>query len=453
MAGAAARLRRTLSFFLLLQNWFVAVAETRTEQQQCSTTTAVGGNNYHHMIVLVHGYLGSSREQEYLGEKLIGESKKLLGENTINDNTDGSCHPRLNSHNFAILNSKANMKDSTDGVINGGKRLAAEISEWIKQQIAEVRQSELESESDSKSTAMTFSMIGNSLGGLYSRYALSELDLFKEGNDFNQILPLVFCTTSSPHLGVAQETFIELPRWLEPYAATALQQQTMYDLFRVKNSTVIMDMCHNNSNENISKEEHDNRRRDYLSPLQQFQKRIAVANSYNSDFLVSVSSGAFLSSESDSVHYHPDYDMVAASSVRLMKDMEHVALQVVTNPTAGEETLKNTGRTDDPDTSSCVNSLDRLGWHKIFIDSRKILPSFLNLETPGLEPRATFTSSELKHHFQRYGTLLPVAHPLNMANSKTDWYRSLTKGGQPIVDALAELLVMDMVELSERTNR
>ncbi|MGK3746294.1 MAG: hypothetical protein ACI90V_013156, partial [Bacillariaceae sp.] len=52
--------------------------------------------------------------------------------------------------------------------------------------------------------------------------------------------------------------------------------------------------------------------------------------------------------------------------------------------------------------------------------------------------------------FKRYGTLLPIAHPLNMANAKTDLYRQLTKGGQPIMDALAELLILDMVELSEK---
>jgi len=74
----------------------------------------------------------------------------------------------------------------------------------------------------------------------------------------------------------------------------------------------------------------------------------------------------------------------------------------------------------------------------------------LRLSTPELIPQSSYTSKDLQEQFKTYGTLLPIAHPLNMANSKTDWYRKLTKSGQPIVDALAELLVLDMIELSEK---
>jgi len=179
--------------------------------------------------------------------------------------------------------------------------------------------------------------------------------------------------------------------------------------------------------------------------LQQFQKRIAVANAYNTDFLVSVTSGAFLSSNSDSLHHHQDSDVVASSSLRLMKSTEHVALQVVTVP---EEITDNDN--DENSTGSCVNVLDKLGWHKIFIDTRSILPQIFNREIPKLQPKPSYTSRELQNHFQQYGTWFPVAHPLNMANSKTDWYRYFTKSGQPIVDDIAELIVLDMIELSEQ---
>ena len=409
--------------------------------QQCTAQ-----RNYRHLVVLVHGYLGSDREQEYLGEALQKESTKLADGYSNRD--DMTCQ-KNNRHELVILNSKANVKVSTDGVAMGGKRLAEEISEWIEQQTIEIQQSK-------SSTIMTFSMIGNSLGGLYGRYALSELDFFRHNN--HSILPLVFCTTSSPHIGVSQETFIELPRWIEPHVATVFQQQTMDDLFGVHDSTIVKDMC---------LEENEN----FLFPLKQFQKRIAVANAYKTDFLVSVSSGAFLSLDSDSVHHYQDGN---SSSTRLMKDTGHVALQVVTE--TAEATGTSTDSRDDTDDSrsigpslklppaarhvhstqgdtslkSCVDSLDRLGWHKIFIDTRNILPGFMSREIPKLEPRATYTSKELKKHFETYGTLLPIAHPLNMANSKTDLYRLMTQGGQPIMDALAELLMLDMVELSEK---
>ena len=429
------RLPEPLRWFVILLPLFVVVAglseTTIINDRQCKPTS------FRHLVVLVHGYMGSDREQEYLGETLLNEGNKL-----IDGESDESC--RSSRHQLVILKSKANVKVSTDGIILGGKRLAAEINEWIEEQTAEIQKSEpLGSES---STVMTFSLIGNSLGGLYGRYALAELDLFRSnGEKKNSILPLVFCTTSSPHIGVSQETFIELPRWVEPHVATAFQQQTMDDLFGVKNSTIVRDMCFNPSPE--TSDDTNN----YLYPLQQFQKRIAVANAYKTDFLVSVSSGAFLSIESDSIHHRQETD---TSSIRLMRDTEHVALQVVTKPETSDGTES---RDDDGDENSkettlgrCVDSLDKLGWHKIFIDTRNILPSLLNLETPELEDQAEYTSKYLKEHFETYGTLFPIAHPLNMANSKTDLYRKMTSSGQPIVDALAELLVQDIFELSEK---
>lgn len=391
---------------------------------------------FHHFVVLVHGYMGSDREQEYLEETLLKESSKL-----IDSYGEDSC--TNNRHQLTVLKSKANVQVSTDGIAMGGKRLAAEIKEWIALQTTEIEKSK---ENDTESSnVVTFSLIGNSLGGLYGRYALAELDFFGDKDKKNSILPLIFCTTSSPHIGVSRETFIELPRWVEPHVATVFQQQTMDDLFLVKNSTVIKDMCLNPSPETSDDTN------DYLSPLQQFQKRIAVANAYKTDFLVSVSSGAFLSKASDSMHHHQEID---ASSTRLMRDMEHVALQVVTKPSPSEATESRDDAGDDESEEStlgkCVNSLDKLGWHKIFIDTRDMLPDFVKISTPELEHQPTYTSKDLKEHFENYGTLLPIAHPLNMANSKTDLYRKITQSGQPIVDALAELIMLDMVELSEK---
>ncbi len=413
------------------------VAGIAVNDKQC---TLPPRTTFHHFVVLVHGYMGSDREQEYLEEALTKESSKL-----IDSNGDESCYS--NRHQLTVLKSKANVKVSTDGIAMGGKRLAAEIKEWIGKQTTEIEKSK-ENLAQS-SNVFTFSLVGNSLGGLYGRYALAELDFFDGDEDKKKsIMPLIFCTTSSPHIGVSRETFIELPRWVEPHVATVFQQQTMDDLFMVKNSTVIKDMCLNPSPETSDDTN------DYLYPLQQFQKRIALANAYKTDFLVSVSSGAFLSKASDSMHHHQESD---TSSTRLMRDMDHVALQVVTKPSSSETTESRDDDAEDESEEStlgkCVNSLDKLGWHKIFIDTRDILPDFVKISTPELERQATYTSRDLKEHFENYGTLLPIAHPLNMANSKTDWYREMTKSGQPIVDALAELIILDMVELSEKKHQ
>eukprot|EP00751_Fragilariopsis_kerguelensis_P010827 CAMPEP_0170773062 /NCGR_PEP_ID=MMETSP0733-20121128/9167_1 /TAXON_ID=186038 /ORGANISM="Fragilariopsis kerguelensis, Strain L26-C5" /LENGTH=325 /DNA_ID=CAMNT_0011115413 /DNA_START=560 /DNA_END=1537 /DNA_ORIENTATION=+ len=324
---------------------------------------------------------------------------------------------------------------------------------------------------------MTLSLIGNSLGGLYSRYALAELYYNNKHQQWhNKIIPLVFCTTSSPHLGSSQETFIELPRWLEPYVGTVMKQQTMDDLFGSNNSTIVMDMCtrseslndHSSSslsddkNMNSNENRINNNHRDYLYPLEQFQKRIAVASAYNTDFLVSVSSAGILSSDSNSVHYHqnPDYNDTTCfmtdtgtGTTRLMKNIDYVTLQVTTGTksnTSTNTTKEGASNDNNHSRKSCVDSLDQLGWHKIFLDARKIMPSWLQFTTPELIPKVSYTSKELRTQFKRYGTLLPIAHPLNMANSRTDLYRELTKKGQPIMDALAELLILDMIELSEK---
>mmetsp|Transcript_26557 Transcript_26557/g.56492 ORF Transcript_26557/g.56492 Transcript_26557/m.56492 type:complete len:229 (+) Transcript_26557:3-689(+) len=220
----------------------------------------------------------------------------------------------------------------------------------------------------------------------------------------------------------------------------------MDDLFGVRNSTVVADMCR--LPEQGGEEGRLPPAGDFLSPLERFRKRIAVANAFNTDFLVSVSSGAFLSPESDSAHHHRDSEFVGSESFRWMRDTEHVALQVATTTRHEGDSDANEGASE-----SCVDALDGLGWHKIFVDTRSVLPSFLNFEIPKLRPRATYASRELWAHFRRYGTLLPVAHPLNMANSRTDWYRRLTRGGRPVVDALAELVVLDVIELSERGGR
>ena len=245
-----------LLLFILLLPSAIGLA-----QQQCPMTY-----RYYHFVVLVHGYMGSDREQEYLGEVLLQKSRKIFNgdDDDATDETSfkmssasslsspptsSMCDDNSNSnsqHQLLILNSKANVKVSTDGIANGGKRLAEEIKEWIEKETAKV-------DPVSSKTVFTFSLVGNSLGGLYGRYALAELDFLRKDNDGdgnkNSILPLVFCTTSSPHIGVSQETFIQLPPWVEPYVATAFRQQTMNDLFGVNDSTIVRDMCQHVSNE------------------------------------------------------------------------------------------------------------------------------------------------------------------------------------------------------------
>merc|ERR1719263_1484263 len=102
-----------------------------------------------------------------------------------------------------------------------------------------------------------------------------------------------------------------------------------------------------------------------------------------------------------------------------MRNIDPVALQVTTTSAPSERKTKITTTesddidrvVDDSTRRSCANCLDRLGWHKIFIDTRNIIPGWLRLSTPELVPQVSYSSKELREHFKRYGTLLPVAHP------------------------------------------
>ena len=418
-------------------------------KQECSSSdndAGVADYSYYHLVVLVHGYMGSDKEQSYLGETLIRQFPSILQkhqeevrkENDKGGTTDSSNnHPQ---HKFVVLSSKANVGKTTDGVAAGGKRLASEITNWIQEYSTILQKQE---QKEHHEIVMTLSLIGNSLGGLYSRYALSELQLEQAPHP---VIPLIFCTTSSPHMGVSKETFIKIPDWAEKVAAMAMQQ-TGEDLFGNPNkknpeqpSLVTNEMC--------LKER-------YLSPLREFQKRITVANAYNTDFLVSVSSAAFLSADSDSIHYRVfnDTNTETTSSNRLIQN-EHAVLHVAT-PTEGSNMNDDVDLVNSTSSnrSKCTESLDRLGWHKIFMDTRADLPEWTLLDTPDKIKldHPEYTSKELREHFARYGTLLPIAHPLNMANSKTDWYGILTQKGRPIMDALAKLLIWDLIELSEST--
>ena len=449
-----------------------------TQDDNTDTNIDTTTSSYHHLVVLVHGYMGSEREQAYLGEALMHQSKLILQKQQEEEQCDISnaesaftCNNNVNgtNHNFVVMRSKANAQKTMDGVAKGGERLAQEVYDWMQEQAALIQRTQ-----GQKKPVMTLSLVSNSLGGLYSRYAVAELqDLVAQQQENHQTAalpfqfqPLLFCTTSSPHLGISRETFIRLPAMAEVLLAKVMQQ-TGADLLGVDSPLVTTHMCSTNSstnNNNVLDNRSGNR---YLQALSQFQKRIAVANAYNTDFLVSVTSGAFLSSSNSTngdghsphfvmTHNHtPPHPHATPNhrkrQHRLMKN-KHVALQVVT--AEQQHHGSSTGDADSPASeddkhNECARALDSLGWHKIFLDTRDVFPAWSVLSTPTLSStKSSFSSHELREHFSRYGTLLPFAHPINMANAKTDWYRELTKLGRPIMDSLAELLILDMIELS-----
>lgn len=125
-----------------------------------------------HLVVLQHGLSGTALDLFRLSEELN----------------------RLSQGCALVHSATANEGRTTDGIRTGGARLAEELRRVIA----------------SHSTLTDISFVGNSLGGLYTRYAISEL-LDKQGCTFAGLHPASFVTIGCPHLGVRQFTFLPLP--------------------------------------------------------------------------------------------------------------------------------------------------------------------------------------------------------------------------------------------------
>eukprot|EP00985_Skeletonema_marinoi_P027122 scaffold21752_cov66-Skeletonema_marinoi.AAC.1 len=80
------------------------------------------------------------------------------------DDDEEDFHPEIVVHS-----AKCNVGKTHDGIKNGGTRLANEIINFIQSDTLN-RREEGDSDNDDDIN-VTFSLVGNSLGGLYSRYA------------------------------------------------------------------------------------------------------------------------------------------------------------------------------------------------------------------------------------------------------------------------------------------
>lgn len=177
----------------------------------------------------------------------------------------------------------------------------------------------------------------------------------------------------------------------------------------------------------------------YLAPLREFKKRIAVANAYKTDCLVSTSTAAFLSASSRTLHHCSDY--YSSSNEDLMEKHDAYALSVTTTPSQ---------EFDTPDMSQ---NLDAIGWTKVMLDVRDAipLPAFPNpfadnSETHNLDSKTLWTSEELINSFDRFGNhwKLPFGHPVACASYKNGLLRWFTTRGAPIMDQLAQDLLTTM---------
>ena len=434
-----------------------------------------------HYVFLVPGWLGNEQEMAYLGTALedvvAGRVLSTSSENDQQDDNnkddqdedDGFVHVAASDGNeegnvdeqqeaSAMASDEESQEDrpdivvhkpscnngrTTDGIAAGGTRLAEEVAEFIINDIRDRRrrkqndkESEAQDDGNEFEEHVTVSFVGNSLGGLYSRYALSLLpsELRVDASDEDDassgtiiLHPNTFCTTATPHLGCSSNTYIPVPRFAERAIGRVLDV-TGLDLFRAdvedypaspqKNEGDGKDASPrsetNKDKENVENDADDNGearddepllppasssnayeeeeavaenegpKRDliyrmctepaYLKPLSSFRRRIAYANAFGTDFQVPCNTASFLSDKSTYPHrYCNDAEK---------EDLDFIASVLHTDPSdanadstdAAVFSAGDEGQEAEDDILVMSRSLDALGWTKVFIDTRSGIP-------------------------------------------------------------------------------
>eukprot|EP00984_Skeletonema_dohrnii_P022501 scaffold11620_cov199-Skeletonema_dohrnii-CCMP3373.AAC.4 len=525
-----------------------------------------------HYVFLVHGWLGNDLEMSYLAEAF---DKNISGEEEAGDddneqNNDGGLpatkrvkrsrsrvtvalqkevaaggddeedfHPEIVVHS-----AKCNVGKTHDGIKNGGTRLANEIINFIQSDTLTRREEGDDSDNDGDIN-VTFSLVGNSLGGLYSRYALSkipyEIPLSNDTNDDEDnsssskkkihLLPNIFCTTATPHLGVSQHTYLPIPRLAETIIGTGMGA-TGRDLFRL-NADAMNDGAAakvnaaaaktvkrlssfrilQGSNANIEVENEDESDcvirnmcldEEFLVPLRNFRRRIAYANAYGTDFQVPCQTAAFLNDNSGVGHFligarclinddGLDENAEEGAERKRSSDKEGDAEEGEVPPfVVAVLRTDQQSQTQSParklsgqnvasdDLLQMSQSLDALGWTKVFVDMRDSIPvpglrkpSWMctsslddlikqregindDVEGEGDEAknksRSTTTSHVLTSQDLSRSTAagdslnVPLGHTVMVANSKSEAYKQMNFQGRPVMDKLAHDIVLSLDE-------
>lgn len=395
-----------------------------------------------HFCFLVHGLMGNDREMFYL-------------ETALNKAVTSNCsEEERNNQSFFFYKATSNVGRTYDGISNGGKRLADEVKDSIKRTISHMRLQN--NQSDKRSQLFTLSFVGNSLGGLYARYAIAEL--FRERQEMENGFVLntdednlshtvrvyfnVFATTACPHLGVHKHTYITIPRFLEKASAHVLGD-TGRDLFRL--TGLLREMT-------LSPQ--------FLDPLRKFRYRIAYSNAHNTDFQVPTKTAAFLCETSRYPHTLEQSDEFLTSpwivGIFTTKKIDKDMYEIISEFKATAE-CKIDNKNDQIELSV---ALDSLGWKKVFVDVRDLLP--FSLKLPWINERSIldhtkkkskdcdnediiFESRELIPFVTASNRIsIPLGHTTMVANSKTEFISWLNSKGRSVMDNFAVELVNDM---------
>ena len=433
-----------------------------------------------HFCFLIHGHRGLSRDLKYLQavlERFGDFEQERIQRRWIQSQQDACDSDRLQNSDrilpprqrLVVHNCLSNEGKTHDGVAAGGDRVVAEMLDTIRSEMSD-RPSLL---GDSKEPLdITISILGNSLGGLFGRYAIAKLverhGVCQESSSHSQetcwILDEkyrlhlnVFCSTASPHLGVANHTYFSVPRPAEVVVAHAMGD-TGRDLFRLNDLVRTMATCPS-----------------YLGPLSSFRKRIAVANVHNTDFPVPTNTAAFLSVNST----YPHMPIAKSKEDCANDESGKKSMIVATFHTPSEDELNsmiNKEMKEDREEEQYVErhvdelhemseSLDKLGWKKVFVDLRDELPSikvpriqipfvskenetvdFESLKNSGRSVSSMDISAVVGQKDNRVS--VPLGHNMIVAFSRSPLSTYMNRGGRSIVDNLAQDLARDIFSWS-----
>ena len=452
-----------------------------------------------HFCFLVHGHRGYSKDLGYLQHVMRKTAYERRNETIVNNTR----------HDMVIYSPSCNEKKTDDGVVAGGDRLVEELEGVIEKEIQKRQDHCREHDLAFEMPLITLSFVGNSLGGLYARYAVAKLaerctlDPADESililKDRYRLRMNIFCTTATPHLGCASNTFIKIPRTAELGIAHGMGE-TGRDLFRVNDLLRKMATLSH-----------------YIQPLRLFRQRIAFANAYKTDFPVPAQTAAFLNEQSDYPHFFAEGD----DDLRKTLVEEHSDLHIATmhtrpNHVHGKNDNKLGFHDEDFDNSSAADvggdqelvimsrSLDSLGWKKVFVDPRKFQPKLkipttaasalarlnnLSMSSSGSDQESFYGSEdEESENAGEDGPIVesseisrlkargvagssevfqavtqppeangqpfhwPFGHNMIVAMSRNSVYTYLNKGGRPIVHAIAFNLVEDIYSDEKHNN-
>jgi len=419
-----------------------------------------------HLCVLIHGWLGSPSEMLAIQRSLDAQIRQAKGlpihrENSFprtNERTDAddvssivsseeeeessapvSAHNIPDDTSILMHSVTCNENKTTDGVLAGGSRVAKEVNDLIKELL-------VDSEAYiRKDVEISISFIGNSLGGLYARAALAELEW--ELPNGKKLIPNVFCTTATPHLGKRGQTYVRLPRFAETGIGLALQP-TGQDLFGL--NQVIEDLATDIK---------------YIEPLKQFRKRIAYANAFGTDLQVPTATAAFLA-DTESPHYTQESKPPFLLTVTTPRD-ETILKSVTEAKSALASSTEDSSSSLSSDQSTKITkghipastiarTLDACGWTKVFCDVRDKLfsvpvPFRSDENSSEFKVKESWSSHDLKSSLASQNIVdkrwsIPFGHTMLIANSKSELYAKLNSGGKPFVEALTSDFLEDILD-------